>query len=78
MESNLKSSKAAFVYRHADVFNDNVTKSKISRHLSDINDVISEDDIRNIKVSISGAENILLTTDRKQEKLLTPWDILDA
>jgi hypothetical protein len=32
-----------------DIFYDHVTKEKIRKHLSDINDVITEDDIRNVK-----------------------------
>jgi hypothetical protein len=32
---------------------DEATKIKIQRHLTDINDVISEDDIRNIDTSIT-------------------------
>ena len=32
---------------------DEATKQKIQRHLNDINDVITEDDIRNIDTSIT-------------------------
>ena len=78
MESNLKSSKTGYIPMPTDVFNDNVTKSKIYRHLNDINDVISEDDIRNIKVSIPGAELVSFKSGNKLEKSLSPWDILDA
>ena len=78
MESNFKSSKTEFMHRPIDVFNDNATKSKIYRHLNDINDVISEDDIRNIKVSIPGSENILFRSAVKSQRHLTPWDIVDA
>ncbi|MBC7866729.1 MAG: hypothetical protein H7X88_04265 [Gloeobacteraceae cyanobacterium ES-bin-316] len=34
-------------------FTDVVTKDKIQRHLNDINDVITEEDIRNIDTSIT-------------------------
>ena len=78
MESNFKSNKTEFIYRPADVFNDNVTKSKIYRHLNDINDVISEDDIRNIKVTIPGSEIIPFTIKSKDEIQLTSWNVLDA
>jgi len=78
MENNFKTRNTDFVYRPADVFNDKATKSKIYRHLNDINDVISEEDIRNIKVSIPGSDNILFTRDDKSERSLTPWDVLDA
>ncbi len=36
---------------------DNVTRNKIDKHLSDINDTISEEDIKNINTS-TGSENI--------------------
>ncbi len=78
MERNLKTSEASFLHRHTDIFNDSNTKNKIYRHLNDINDVISEDDIRNIKVSLPGSENILFKTNSKVERSLTPWGILDA
>ncbi len=35
------------------VFTDELTKEKIHRHLNDINDVITEEDIRNIDTSIT-------------------------
>lgn len=35
------------------VFTDELTKQKIHRHLNDINDVITEEDIRNIDTSIT-------------------------
>ncbi len=34
-------------------FRDELTKQKIHRHLNDINDVITEEDIRNIDTSIT-------------------------
>lgn len=34
-------------------FTDELTKQKIHRHLNDINDVITEEDIRNIDTSIT-------------------------
>jgi len=67
MEANYKISKTEYEYKHFDIFNDKATKNKISRHLIDINDIISEEDIRNIKVSIPGSEN----NDAYREKLIT-------
>lgn len=63
-------------------FSDEATKEKIKRHISDINDVISENDIKNVKVP--GSEK----SDRLQTKSVpkvggsegnpaTPWDIVD-
>ncbi len=37
-------------------FFDEVTQNKIDRHLHDINDTISEEDIKNIKTDISSPE----------------------
>jgi len=34
-------------------YSDEVTKKKIQRHLTDINDIITEEDIRNIDTSIT-------------------------
>ena len=70
MESNLKMSEAGFTYTHHDIFNDNATKSKIYRHLIDINDTISEDDIRNIIVAVPGSENIQVQSTLNKEKLI--------
>lgn len=39
--------------RKLQVFYDEVTRQKINRHLSDINDTISDDDIRNVITDIS-------------------------
>ncbi|MEO6722155.1 MAG: hypothetical protein ABIN67_17445 [Ferruginibacter sp.] len=36
-----------------EVFHDEVTNRKIHRHLSDKNDIISEDDIRNVRTDFS-------------------------
>ncbi len=37
------------------VFFDEITKNKIHRHLTDINDSISEEDIRNIDTNITSS-----------------------
>ena len=69
------------------------TDRRIHEHLSNEHDVISEDDIRNIKTSIEGAEDesedpktpiVEYTGDSKLKDDLNPhidndsWDILDA
>ena len=36
-----------------EIFSDEATRDKIHKHLSDINDVITEDDIKNAKTSLS-------------------------
>lgn len=40
-------------YTISNIFTDRATKEKIHRHLNDINDVITEEDIRNIDTSIT-------------------------
>jgi hypothetical protein len=40
------------------VFYDETTKEKIARHLTDINDRISEDDIRNINTNITSSASL--------------------
>jgi hypothetical protein len=79
MESNFKS-KTELNTTHFDIFNDKATKSKIYRHLIDINDTISEEDMRNIKVSFADLVTIpLKKNESNQSKIpLTPWDIMDA
>ena len=40
-------------YQRSSIFYDEATKEKITRHLTDINDRISEEDIRNINTNIT-------------------------
>ena len=73
-------------------FSDEATKRKIRRHIKDINDVITEKDIKNAKVP--GAEDVPVRSSsksvKKDDKLkdknvvddipgnpITPWDILN-
>ncbi len=71
-------------------FSDEATKDKIKKHIYDINDVITEQDIANVKVP--GEEEPLPAhiseefdekkDDSKKEnsgegKLITPWDVID-
>jgi len=69
-------------------FTDEVTKGKIRRHIKDINDVITEKDIKNAKVP--GAEEVTIRAKpvkkgkKKDDNVVddtpgnpaTPWDIL--
>jgi len=82
MESNLNVPKTESGYKPLDIFNDSVTKSKIYRHLIDINDTITEEDIRNIKVSFP-ENNSQVVFNKKEEEMnrhrsITPWDVLDV
>jgi len=69
-------------------FSDEATKKKIKRHLTDIKDVITENDIANVK--IPGKENDIKTTpaakkksgkkendELNKNKIITPWDALE-
>ena len=67
-------------------FSDEDTKKKIKRHLSDINDVITENDIKNVKVpgeDEKKEETDNSTEDKKQPPKntegnpTTPWDVVD-
>ena len=68
-------------------FSDEATQNKIKRHLTDINDVITETDIANAKVPgkendpVAPSENEMETTDVTVEssrtKAVTPWDTLE-
>ena len=71
-------------------FSDEATKKKIKRHLTDINDIITEKDIKDVK--IPGAEEkdkpVPVTAGKKSKKNkkptvddtpgnpVTPWDVL--
>ncbi|MEO6671617.1 MAG: hypothetical protein ABIN36_19190 [Ferruginibacter sp.] len=46
---------------------DEVTYNKIRRHLIDINDTISEDDIRNIKLFVAETEIEIQTSSKKRD-----------
>lgn len=65
-------------------------KDKVRKHVSDINDVISDDDIRNSKTDTE--EELKEEVEKKEDELIgsanegdknmgkkniTPWDVLD-
>jgi len=63
-------------------FTDETTREKIKRHISDINDVISENDIKNVK--IPGNEkpghlegNRISKGGGSEGNPATPWDVVD-
>jgi hypothetical protein len=67
-------------------FSDEATKEKIKRHLTDIKDVITENDIANVK--IPGKDDVNPTgeneknteaedLDSLKNKPVTPWNILE-
>jgi hypothetical protein len=71
-------------------FSDEVTKRKIKRHLNDINDVITENDIKNVKVPGNEEESAPVMPKKNEKKYIkeivddipgnpvTPWDILNG
>lgn len=63
VSKSLAEQKQAFKgQQHASTFVDEVTKNKIQRHLNDINDHITEQDIRNIDTNITAT--VLYPLDR--------------
>jgi len=67
-------------------FSDEATKEKIKRHLTDIKDVITENDIANVKIPGKDDANTSGDTEKNTEvedlealknKPLTPWDTLE-
>ena len=66
-------------------FSDEATNEKIKRHLTDIKDVITENDIANVKIpgkdDVNTAGEIEKNTevddiDHLKNKPVTPWDTL--
>ncbi|MEO8769850.1 MAG: hypothetical protein ABI402_07190 [Ferruginibacter sp.] len=51
-------------------YKDEATNNKIHRHLVDINDTISEDDIRNIKLFAVVTEIEITTSEKQLEKIV--------
>lgn len=66
---------------------DDVTRKKIKKHLSDINDEISEQDIKNVKIpgkdlEVKNDQEGKLPTDKEKkdkddESSLTTWNVLE-
>jgi len=52
MQPNQNERNALGKLHVGEVFTDEATKIKIHKHLNDINDTISEDDIRNVRTTI--------------------------
>ena len=71
-------------------FSDEATQNKIKRHINDIKDVITEDDIANAKIPGEEEEAPVVQPEKEKEekkdtdpvnpregKPITPWDIID-
>ncbi len=90
MENNNKTKKTS-PKNHDKFFYDEVTKRKIERHLSDINDTISDTDIMNVITDISSANlenssNVHVDNpppknsslpDEEVKQIPTSWNIID-
>ncbi|MEO6637875.1 MAG: hypothetical protein ABIN25_06340 [Ginsengibacter sp.] len=72
-------------------FSDKVTRDKINKHLSDINDTISDDDINNVITNINSdsqidneieadnkkAADAILPPDEEAPQMPTTWDMIN-
>ena len=93
MEENKKNKQQGSPDNEPDELTEGTTKNKIDRHLHDINDTISEKDIKNINTDISsgeipgGIEKKNKDKDQKKEQkdekdqhkdeMPTSWDIME-
>lgn len=73
------------------IFSDNVTRDKITKHLSDINDTISDEDINNVITNINSDDHIendidaankkatenMSLPDEEAPQMPTTWDVID-
>lgn len=81
--------KNAYTDQIQDLFSDKKTKKKIDLHLSDINDTISDDDIKNVITDISSSAPVAGATknnklpkdnsssDDEVPQVPTAWNIID-
>ena len=69
-------------------FSDDATQNKIKRHINDIKDVITEDDIANAKIPGEEAPVVQSEVEKEENKdknqgnpgegkPITPWDVID-
>jgi len=77
METPLKNDKPATKHKEGETL-----KEKIRRHFSDKNDIITDEDIRDIRVGevpvpAPEKENEEIADEISKDKKITPWDILD-
>lgn len=89
MESNNKTGKTKVspVQDHYKFFYDEVTKRKIERHLSDINDTISDEDILNVITDITSGNPINVNSgndtipnnsvDEEVTQMPTSWNVIE-
>jgi len=60
---------------------DETLEEKVHRHLKDKNDIITEDDLKNVKVEPitkrEEAKSEKFADELSKKKKITPWNILD-
>lgn len=60
-------------------FYDAVTKRKINKHISDITDTITEEDIRNVKTDFGSViSDMKAERNSKAEIVIESWDLLKS
>ena len=58
-------------------------KEKVQRHLTDEDDVITEQDLREVIIGVDAVdlknpdEPTILAEDIPRKKIITPWDVVD-
>lgn len=63
--------------------NGKTIKEKVQRHLMDKNDVITEQDLKEVIVGVDAVdlnnpdEPTILAEDLPSKKIVTPWDVVD-
>ena len=66
-------------YYSQEKFYDAVTKRKINKHISDITDTITEEDIRNVKTDFGSAISTNKVADNPSVEItIEPWDVLES
>ncbi len=62
---------------HNQLPSDEATRNKINKHLSDINDTISEEDMKNINTSTGAQNSTVIPAEKTDEKEDADEDIED-
>ena len=70
MESNSKDLSRQENWVSLKSYKDEVTYNKIRRHLTDINDIISEDDIRNVKIFAFNSDSEISVASNQVKKTI--------
>lgn len=63
-------------YYNQEKFLDRVTRKKITKHVTDITDTITEEDIKNVKTDFGNTISITTTSTILHRKIITPHNNL--